>query len=533
LNLDGSKVRFYHLLLILLQFQLISLAHGTTKLSGSINFNTPTISEYIEHSSALAENWKMDEGGGSFLVPGGSYQQYGNSAFKIAPKFASSKLTLTFSSLLKPVTTSDLSSCNFYILADRQKLILPDASQVTLISSSLDLNIQQNTKFIEIGILPIPKTAFNCNLKLISITVEQRIGNTDLDDDGIEDDKDNCPATKNPKQLDNNYDGTGDSCTFDRAQYFSSDIPTECQNSTSIGPDNDADGISDLCDPDDDNDSISDFNELHWEMDVFTAFDFDLEKITDHDNDGLLSTDEIKLGYSPFIPNSPPTVNLNKYLLNHDDSLQTSGLGSDLIYQYTSNDNQSFSFRRNSLSHHYDLTDQLLLAKTSVKAEESENNIWANFEYAFQPNVVIFPSLALIDHEYKISTRTTVTYIDHLTQERIVTTALASIVSKINVSENKETLSFSYTLHVYDTDSSELVVMSHNPPSSWNEYEGLIAWENTPLIPYIAPEPNNDNSSDKNSGGAFNFAYLLLMLALSFCFRITSSSRLIYKTFFN
>jgi hypothetical protein len=213
--------------------------------------------------------------------------------------------------------------------------------------------------------------------------------------------------------------------------------------------------------------------------------------------------------------------------------LQTSGLGSDLIYQYTSNDNQSFSFRRNSLSHHYDLTDQLLLAKTSVKAEESENNIWANFEYAFQPNVVIFPSLALIDHEYKISTRTTVTYIDHLTQERIVTTALASIVSKINVSENKETLSFSYTLHVYDTDSSELVVMSHNPPSSWNEYEGLIAWENTPLIPYIAPEPNNDNSSDKNSGGAFNFAYLLLMLALSFCFRITSSSRLIYKTFFN
>lgn len=74
------KVRLYHLLLILSQFQLISLAHGTAKLSGSINFNAQTINEFIEHSSLLATDWKMDEGGNSFLVPGNSHQQYGSSA---------------------------------------------------------------------------------------------------------------------------------------------------------------------------------------------------------------------------------------------------------------------------------------------------------------------------------------------------------------------------------------------------------------------------------------------------------------------
>jgi hypothetical protein len=542
-NLDGSKVRFYHLFLILLQFQFISLAHGTAELSGSINFNTQTINDYIEHKSALAESWKMDDGGSSFFVPGNSHQQFGSSAFKIVPKFSSSKLTLTFVSLLNPVTAFDLSSCNFYILADRQKLILSDATQTTLISSSLELNIPKNAQFIEIGILPPPKTTFNCNLKLSSIALEQRTDSSDLDNDGIEDDKDNCPATENPKQLDNNFDGLGDDCTFDRSQYFSSDMPTECQNSSSIGPDNDADGIPDLCDSDDDNDTISDLNELHWGMDVFTAFDFALEKDTDHDNDGLLSTDEIELGYSPFLPNYPPTANLSKYLLNHDDSLQTTDIDSDLVYQYTSNDNRSFSHRTNAVSQKYDLTNQLLLTKNSVKSGDSENNILANFEYAFEPNIVIFTSPTLIDHEYKISTLTTVTYIDHLTQERIETTALASIVSKINLSENNEILSFSYTLHVYDNETSELVLMNYEPPTSWNETEGFIGvgWSNnyTPLIMYTASEPKvddinkNENSFGSNSGGAFNLAYLLLTLAISAFYRITRLSGQYVKSFFN
>ena len=129
-NLDGSIVRFYHLLLILLQFQLISLAHSTTELGGSINFNAETLSKYITHSSVLAENWKMDQGGSSTLVPGGAHQQYGSSAFKIIPKFSSSKLTLSFFSVFIPMTASDLSSCNFYILADRQKLLFSDSTQV-------------------------------------------------------------------------------------------------------------------------------------------------------------------------------------------------------------------------------------------------------------------------------------------------------------------------------------------------------------------------------------------------------------------
>ena len=533
--LERSKVRFHHLLLALLSVQFSTLAYSTSELDSTIVFNSENLLAYIEPNSILAENWKMSEGGNPYLVPGNSYQQYGSSAFQITPAFNHSKLILSFFNFPNSLNT-DLDSCNFYVLADRRKIDIPAAQSAELFYSSLEFLLPEGAKNVEIGVLTPTEITFHCQLKLYSISIEERSENNDLDNDGITNNQDNCPSKPNVEQLDSNFNGIGDNCTFNRAQYFSLTLPITCEDSPTVGPDNDADGISDLCDPDDDNDTISDLDEIHWGMDVFTAFDFGREQNTDHDNDGILSTDEIELGYSPLTPNYQPTVNLNKYLLNHDDSLQTIAPDSDLVYHYTSNDNQSFSFRTNSLSHHYDLTDQLLLAKTSVKAGVSENAILADFEYAFEPNVVIFPSPVLIDHEYKISTLTTVTYIDHITQERIVTTAMASIVSKINLSENKEILSFSYTLHVYDNDTSELIVMSSNAASSWNESEGLmgLGWSSDyiPLIPYTPPSPiRNDISStidspNNNAGGAFNFTYLILLLSIAGVSRITESYRI-------
>lgn len=449
--------------------------------------------------------------------------------FKIAPQFASSKLILTFSTPLKPVTTSDFSSCNFYILADRRKLILLDATQITLISSSISLSIPKNTKFVEVGILPPPEATFNCNLKLFSITVEQRSDSTDLDDDGVNDDIDNCPASKNSKQLDSNFDGIGDNCTFDRSKYFSSALPKECQDRKNIGPDNDADGISDLCDPDDDNDTISDINELHWRMDVFTAFDFDLEKDTDHDNDGLFSADEIEIGFSPFTPNNPSQIELGPYLLNHNDSLKTTGPSSSFIYQYLSANNYSFSFGDGFPISHYELIDELLLTSTYLKQEDQ-----VEFEHAFEPAIRIFPAPVLVDHEYETSMNITVTYIDHLKDEHKKIPAIAKVTSKALISTEKDHISFSYTLQIFDKVTSNKLLTSVQDHTSWKINEGFIGIGtpdnftpvnlHIPEVPTTPPivEPSNDpkleeSSENKksSSGGNTGFLWLLYIFTIA------------------
>tara|TARA_B110001454_G_C12721866_1_gene435040 strand:+ start:4582 stop:6204 length:1623 start_codon:yes stop_codon:yes gene_type:complete len=520
-NLDGSIVRFYHLLLILLQFQLISLAHSTTELGGSINFNAETLSKYITHSSVLAENWKMDQGGSSTLVPGGAHQQYGSSAFKIIPKFSSSKLTLSFFSVFMPMTASDLSSCNFYILADRQKLLFSDSTQVDFTTSAVDINVPQNTKSIEVGILPSTDKTFTCNLRLSSIAIEERPDNNDLDGDAITNDKDNCPTLWNPNQIDTNFDNIGDSCTFDRSQYFSSDMPTECISSSSIGPDNDADGVSDLCDSDDDNDTISDLNELHWGMDVFTAFDFDLEQETDHDKDGLMSSDEIGYGYSPFIINKPPIVKLDGFFLNHKNSVQTPNSESILVYQYASINNQTFSFGSRHPNYHYELNEELLLTGTSVVDEGP-----IDFKHEFQPAIRIFPSPVLVSHEYKRSISVTAIETDNITGKTVSIPALVTVISKVVLSDDGKNLGFNYLLHISNKNTSDLIIRKLNEPTIWNVTKGIIGLGEldnyTSLVEYIPPgtkpetvNPQSSESSSSNkSGGAFHFIFVLTLFAI-------------------
>ncbi len=73
-------------------------------------------------------------------------------------------------------------------------------------------------------------------------------GCTDVDQDGIPNDLDNCPTVPNPDQLDGDDDGVGDAC--DNCP----DTPNPDQSDVN------GDGVGDVCDPDADDDGIP--NEL-------------------------------------------------------------------------------------------------------------------------------------------------------------------------------------------------------------------------------------------------------------------------------
>ena len=303
--------------------------------------------------------------------------------------------------------------------------------------------------------------------------------------------------------------------------YFSSDMPTECISSSSIGPDNDADGVSDLCDSDDDNDTISDLNELHWGMDVFTAFDFDLEQETDHDKDGLMSSDEIGYGYSPFIINKPPIVKLDGFFLNHKNSVQTPNSESILVYQYASINNQTFSFGSRHPNYHYELNEELLLTGTSVVDEGP-----IDFKHEFQPAIRIFPSPVLVSHEYKRSISVTAIETDNITGKTVSIPALVTVISKVVLSDDGKNLGFNYLLHISNKNTSDLIIRKLNEPTIWNVTKGIIGLGEldnyTSLVEYIPPgtkpetvNPQSSESSSSNkSGGAFHFIFLLTLFAI-------------------
>ncbi len=81
----------------------------------------------------------------------------------------------------------------------------------------------------------------------------------DTDEDGVNDDVDNCPATSNADQKDTDGDGVGDVCDTDDDADEVNDTTDNCPLvANSDQKDSDGDGIGDVCDTDNDNDTVND-----------------------------------------------------------------------------------------------------------------------------------------------------------------------------------------------------------------------------------------------------------------------------------
>ena len=72
----------------------------------------------------------------------------------------------------------------------------------------------------------------------------------DADGDGVADDEDNCPSTANPDQEDKDGDGIGDACEEDSDEDGIPDDDDNCPETENPDQlDSDGDGIGDVCDP--------------------------------------------------------------------------------------------------------------------------------------------------------------------------------------------------------------------------------------------------------------------------------------------
>jgi len=84
-------------------------------------------------------------------------------------------------------------------------------------------------------------------------------GDTDADDDGVQDADDNCPSVPNANQADLDGDTAGDACDTDDDGDGDADGSDNCPTvANSDQTDTDGDGSGDACDGDDDNDTVPD-----------------------------------------------------------------------------------------------------------------------------------------------------------------------------------------------------------------------------------------------------------------------------------
>lgn len=508
--LDGPKVRAYFLLITILSSSISAHALSTTELDGAIDLSSERWTEYVEHNSYLAENWSHSTGNNSFLTPGTSAQVFGSSSFSIKPAFTHSQLSLSFwfSSLY-----SDLRNCNFYLMADQYELSFSEDNigSSGFLSLALTLSIPSHTQEIKIGTLPDS----SCSLTLLSIRITERAEENDLDNDGIEDTNDNCPGFANSDQLDSNFDNIGDICTFDPSKYIDISVPTQCDNTSdpdfNLEPDNDNDGIVDICDPDDDNDGISDIDEIRMGLDIFTPFDYEAGKNSDPDNDNIFSNDEIKLGFDPNRPNSPPMTELGKYLLNHDNSQTALTPFQGSIFNYTSTGNFSFSFGQNAVSNHFILESELLLTGTTIQQEDILFD-----DIKFEPAIRIFPSPTLINYQYESTDSILLKYINPDTGEYEATPATIQLKSKIYLTDDQELLTYEYSYIIYRRNSQEILISSSAELVTWSELEGFMGLglpDNLrETTTYTPPENGAMEDEATSSAGSLNFYWYIALI---------------------
>jgi hypothetical protein len=109
----------------------------------------------------------------------------------------------------------------------------------------------------------------------------------DLDGDGVNNGRDNCPEVPNPDQLDFDLDDRGNACDPDADNDFIFDDSDNCPNYPNTDQqDTDGDGVGDVCE--DPSAIDSDFDGVADDVD---AFPFLSGATTDTDGDG--SPDEI------------------------------------------------------------------------------------------------------------------------------------------------------------------------------------------------------------------------------------------------
>ena len=510
--LDGPKVRLYFQLLTILSFGLSLHAHSITELDGTIAVSSENWAEYVEHNSVLAKDWGYSSNSNAFLTPGIPAQVFGSSSFSIKPAFTHSELSLSFYIFANLYT--DLRSCNFYLMADQYELSFSEENIHSLgfLNLTLSLAIPSNTQEIKIGTLPDK----DCSLTLSSISISEREETIDLDIDGISDINDNCPGFANPEQLDSNFDNIGDICTFSPSRYVDTSVPLDCYKTSgsdyNLEPDNDYDGIVDICDPDDDNDGISDIDEIRLGLDIFNPFDYEAGKNADPDNDNIFTNDEIQLGFDPNRPNFPPMIELGKYLLNHVNSQKVFTPFQGSIFRYTSTGNFSFSFGQSAVSNHFKLEKELLLTGTTIQPEDIIID-----DIEFEPAIRLFPSPTLVNYQYEKENSLVIKSINPDTGKKEAIPAAIQIKSKVYLTGDEELLTYEFSYIIYKENSQEILLSSSAEFMTWNETEGFIGMglpENLRKVTSYTP-PEKDETENITSAGSFNIYWYILLIFLT------------------
>ncbi len=132
------------------------------------------------------------------------------------------------------------------------------------ISGSYDIA----TSLIELNIIDVADDFFTYQ-RFIAGPNGQLPEDTDIDNDGVLNDADNCPENANPDQEDIDNDGIGDRCDDDRDGDGIVNSEDNCPNAANPDQaDVDMDGLGDVCDPINDNDCVPTVETSIWEGDL-------------------------------------------------------------------------------------------------------------------------------------------------------------------------------------------------------------------------------------------------------------------------